>query len=163
MLPEGSKAMTGLTPDPEDAENQGNGADNLANPTHSPKTIPVAAAAAVDRSAVTQRPGADEKMPSGHLALGSADLISEIRRILAAHHHWWTGARPPGVDHAAHAPPDMPMRELGRVGPPVWNVLVRGSQRLRRLLLLHRTLLVRPGSLRYSIEQISTEQNRYST
>jgi hypothetical protein len=86
MLPKGSEAMTGLTPDPEDAEKQENGADNLANPTHSPKTIPAAAAAAVDRSVVTQRPGANKKMPSGHLALGSADLISEIRRILAAHH-----------------------------------------------------------------------------
>jgi len=40
VLPEGSKTMVGLTPNPEDAEKQENGADNLANPTHSLKTIP---------------------------------------------------------------------------------------------------------------------------
>jgi hypothetical protein len=34
--------MGALTPGPEDAEKQYNGADNLANSTHSPKTIPVA-------------------------------------------------------------------------------------------------------------------------
>ena len=32
--------MAALTPCPEDAEKQKNGADDLANPTHSPKTIP---------------------------------------------------------------------------------------------------------------------------
>jgi hypothetical protein len=38
-----------LTPGPEDAEQQEDGAGNLANSTHSPNTIP--AAAAVTRSA----------------------------------------------------------------------------------------------------------------
>ena len=33
--------------------------------------------------------------------------------------------RPPGVDQAAHAAPDMPARELSRVGPPVRNVFVK--------------------------------------
>jgi len=42
VLPEGTKAVGALTPGPEDAEKQYNGADNLANSTHSPKTIPVA-------------------------------------------------------------------------------------------------------------------------
>jgi hypothetical protein len=32
--------MVALAPDPEDAEKQENGADNLANPTHSLKAIP---------------------------------------------------------------------------------------------------------------------------
>ena len=40
MLPEGTEAMVALTPDPEDAEKQENGADNLANPTHSLNIIP---------------------------------------------------------------------------------------------------------------------------
>jgi hypothetical protein len=33
--------MGALTPGPEDAEKKYNGADNLANSTHSPKTIPL--------------------------------------------------------------------------------------------------------------------------
>ena len=40
VLPEGTKAMAALTPCPEDAEKEKNGADDLANPTHSLKTIP---------------------------------------------------------------------------------------------------------------------------
>jgi hypothetical protein len=58
------------------------------------------------------------------LALGSPDLIPEIHRVLAADHHRWTDARPPRVHKATHAAPDMPMRELSRVRPPVRNVLM---------------------------------------
>lgn len=57
----------------------------------------------------------------GQLALGSPDLVPEIHRVLTADYERWAGARPPGVDQAAHAAPDMPVRELSRVGPPVWN------------------------------------------
>lgn len=39
VLPEGTKAVGALTPGPEDAEKQENGADHLANPTHSPQAI----------------------------------------------------------------------------------------------------------------------------
>jgi hypothetical protein len=39
VLPEGTKAVGALTPGPEDAEKQENGADNLANPTHSSQAI----------------------------------------------------------------------------------------------------------------------------
>src|SRR5215475_7350811 len=41
VLPEGGQAMGALTPGPEDTEEEENGADNLANPTHSPKTSPL--------------------------------------------------------------------------------------------------------------------------
>lgn len=36
--------MITLTPGPEDAEKQDDGADNLSNPTHALKAIPAAAA-----------------------------------------------------------------------------------------------------------------------
>ena len=46
MLPEGSKAMGAHAPGPEDAQEQENGADGLANLTHSPQAIPAADAPA---------------------------------------------------------------------------------------------------------------------
>jgi hypothetical protein len=75
-----------------------------------------------------------------HPALGPFDLIAEIHGIFRAHYNWWAGARPPGVDQTAHASPDVPIRELGSVRPPVWNLLVRGSGRLNWLLFLHLAL-----------------------
>ena len=87
-----------------------------------------------------------------HPALGSSHLIAEIHRVLATYYDRRTSARPP----------DVPVRELGRVRPPVRDILVRGSPGLRRLLFLHHAL---PASLssRLSIEQSSTEQSRYTT
>ncbi len=77
VLPEGSKTMVALTPDPEEPEKQENDADNLANPTHSPKIIPadvlarVAAdygrtsgwAAALASRDSTSTPAADRSLP----------------------------------------------------------------------------------------------------
>src|SRR5215813_14893848 len=40
VLPEGTKPMGAHTPGPEDAEQQEDGADDLANPTHGPKVSP---------------------------------------------------------------------------------------------------------------------------
>jgi hypothetical protein len=93
--------MGALSPGPEDAEKQENGADNLANPTHSLKTIPAAAAVTGPRVALQLRPerrfapgpARVRRCRQAHLALGSADLISEIRRVLAAYHDRRTGAR----------------------------------------------------------------------
>ena len=105
--------------------------------------------------------GASEQ-PSGSLAFGSPDLISEIHHILATYHRRWTGARPPGIYQAAHAPPYMPVRELGRVRPPIRNILVCGSQFLRQLIFLHCVLSASLESSQGSIiDQSSTDQSRY--
>jgi hypothetical protein len=82
-----------------------------------------------------------------HPALSSSHLIAEIHRVLATYYDRWTGARPPGIDQAAHALPDVPVRELGRVRPPVRDILMRSSPGLRRLLFLHHAL---PASLKLS-------------
>jgi hypothetical protein len=70
-------------------------------------------------------------------ALGSPNLISEVHRVLAADYGGWAGARPPGVHQATHAAPDMPLRELVRIGPPIRSFLVCNSRSLRQLLFLH--------------------------
>src|SRR5262249_24786576 len=98
-----------------------------------------------------------------HPALGSSHLLAEVHRVLAAYYDRWAGARPQSVDQAAHAPPDVPMRELGRVRPPVRDILGRGSPGLRRLLFLCHAPPSQSGSSRLSIEQSSTDQNRYTT
>lgn len=68
MLPEGSKTMVALTPGPEDAEKQENSADNLANPTHSLKTIPVDVLARVARTKLQRRrQGSAQVARPGHL------------------------------------------------------------------------------------------------
>src|SRR6185437_16757747 len=94
-----------------------------------------------------------------HPALGSSHLIAEIHRVLATYYDRRTGARPPGVDQAAHALPDVPVRELGRVRPPVWDILVRGSPDLRRLLFLHHAPLTQPKlSTKHRAEQYRSEK-----
>jgi hypothetical protein len=94
-----------------------------------------------------------------HPALGSSDLIAEVYRVLAAYYDRRTGAGPPGVDQAANALPDVPMRKLGRVWPPVRDIFMRGSPGLRRLLFLHHAP---PASLKLSTkhraEQYRVEQ-----
>ena len=51
-----------------------------------------------------------------HPALGSSHLIAEVDRVLAAYYDRRAGARPPGIDQAAHALPDVPARELAAYG-----------------------------------------------
>ena len=80
--------------------------------------------------------GASEQ-PSGSLAFGSPDLIPQIFGILSAYDERRAGARPTGVHQSTHAAPDMPVGELGRVRPPIRNILVCGSQFLRQLIFLH--------------------------
>src|SRR5215468_8748315 len=75
-------------------------------------------------------------LEEGPPVVGLSHLIAEVHRVLATYYDRWTGSRPPGIDQAAHALPDVPVRELGRVRPPVRDILVRGSPRLRRLLFL---------------------------
>src|SRR5262249_40040528 len=91
-----------------------------------------------------------------HPALGAPHLIAEIHRVLTTYYDRRTGARSPGIDQAAHALPDVPVRELGRVWPPVRDILVRGSPGLRRLLFLHHAL---PASQKLSIKH-RADQNR---
>src|SRR5215475_14891697 len=82
-----------------------------------------------------------------HPALGAPHLIAEIHRVLATYYDRRTGARSPGIDQAAHAQPDVPVRELGRVWPPVRDILMRGSPGLRRLLFLHHAPPSQPEAL----------------
>ena len=94
-----------------------------------------------------------------HPALGAPHLIAEIHRVLATYYDRRTGARPPGIDQAAHALPDVPVRELGRVRPPVRDILMRGSPGLRRLLFLHHAPLTQPKlSTKHRSEQYRAEQ-----
>jgi hypothetical protein len=97
-----------------------------------------------DRARLLIRGSRVRALEGRHPALGSSHLIAEIHRVLAAYYDRRAGARPPGIDQAAHAPPDAPVRELGRGRPPVRDILVRGSPGLRRLLVLHHAL---PASL----------------
>jgi hypothetical protein len=99
--------MGALTPGPEDAKKQKNGADELANSTHDLKNIPATAAITGpqdvlndERSAVSQQTDRQGRMPSGRLALGSPNLISQVRSVHAAHHDQWAGAWPPPVHKA---------------------------------------------------------------
>ena len=59
---------------------------------------------------------------SARLVLCSPDLDEEIHRIIRAYHERWAGAWPPGVHQAADTAPDMPVRELSGIGPPVRDV-----------------------------------------
>jgi len=77
-------------------------------------------------------------------AFGSPDLSAQLYGILPAYHEGWAGARPTSIDQATYAPPDMPLRNLGHVRPPVRDILVCGPPYLRRLFSLHCTL---PASL----------------
>jgi hypothetical protein len=77
-------------------------------------------------------------------AFGSPDLGAQLYGVLCAYDKGWAGARPASIDQAAHAPPDMPLRELGRVRPPVRDILGCGPPYLRWLFSLHCTL---PASL----------------
>lgn len=65
--------------------------------------------------------------PSGPVVLCSPDLSAQGHGILRAYNKRRAGAWPSRVNQAAHASPDMPVRELGGVGPPVRHVLVQGS------------------------------------
>src|SRR5690242_10678262 len=51
-----------------------------------------------------------------------------------------------------------PLRELGRVRPPVRDILMRGSPGLRRLLFLHHALPARKLSTKHRSEQYRSEQ-----
>src|SRR5262249_50210656 len=82
--------------------------------------------------------------PLPHPALGLSHLLAEAPRVLAAYYDRRTGARPPSVNQTAHALPDVPVRELGRVRPPVRDILEGGSPGLSRSLFLHNAL---PASL----------------
>src|SRR5215467_5911617 len=94
-----------------------------------------------------------------HPAFGSPDLSKQVRRILRTYDHWRAGARPPSVDQTAHAPPDVPVRELGRIRPPVRNLSVGSPERLRLLLFLHRDLPASPTTLAKSrTDQYRAEQ-----
>ena len=87
-------------------------------------------------------------MPSRDIALGSSNLSPEILRVLGAYHDRRTGAWAPGVQQATHATPDMPVGELGGVGPPVWDVVSGDLRAGWRLLVLH-------GALRQSSQESS--------
>jgi hypothetical protein len=76
--------------------------------------------------------------PLPQLGLCPPDLIPELNNILPADHDRRTGTGTSGVDKPADAPPDMPVGELGRVGPPVRNGFVLGFP--GRLLCLHYAL-----------------------
>ena len=97
----------------------------------------------------------------GLAGLSVLDLISKVLHVRRANHDWRAGKRSPRIQQARHATPDMPVGELGRVGtPPVWKLI------LRRWAVLHCVLpspVGRPLPLSHSIEQISTEQSRYTT
>jgi hypothetical protein len=93
-------------------------------------------------------------------AFDSSHLIAEVLRVLAAYYDRRARTRPPGVDKAAHALPDVPVRELGRVRPPVRDIPMRGSPSLSRLLFLHRALPAGLEAFALSIEQSSADQNR---
>jgi hypothetical protein len=77
-------------------------------------------------------------------AFGSPDLSAQLYGVLCAYDEGRTGARPTSIDQAAYAPPDMPLRELRRVRPPVRDIVGCGPPYLRRLFSLHCTL---PASL----------------
>src|SRR5690348_2955712 len=84
-------------------------------------------------------------------AFGSPDLSTQLYGVLCAYDEGWTGARPTSIDQAAYAPPDMPLRELGRIRPPVRDILGCDPPYLRRLFSLHCTL---PASLIRSRDKV---------
>jgi hypothetical protein len=61
---------------------------------------------------------------SGRQAFCSSDLITQIHGILPAYDDLRAGPRSLGVDQAADPSPYVPLRELRRVGPPVWDIFV---------------------------------------
>jgi hypothetical protein len=69
--------------------------------------------------------------------------IAKGRHVLAAYHLGRTRPGPARVEQTGNSPPDMPMRELLGVGPPV-RALVNG-RRPRRGVTLHWSPLERPG------------------
>jgi hypothetical protein len=111
-----------------------------------------------DRACLLIRGSRVRALEGRHPALGAPHLIAEIHRVLATYYDRRTGARL-GIDQAAHALPDVPVRELGRVRPPVRDILMRGSPGLRLLLVLHRALPASLEALGLGIEQNRTEQN----
>ena len=94
---------------------------------------------------------------SGRQAFSSSDLITQIHGILPAYDDLRAGPRSLGVDQAADPSPYVPLRELRRVGPPVWDIFVWGSTGPRRLLCLHGALPVGPASTQ---QQCSADQYR---
>jgi len=77
---------------------------------------------------------------SGYLAFGSPDLIPQIFGTLSAFGERRAGARPTRVHQSTHSAPDMPVGEVGGVGPPVRNVVSGDFPSGWRLLVLHEVL-----------------------
>jgi hypothetical protein len=71
---------------------------------------------------------------------GSPDLSTQLYGVLCAYDEGRTGARQTSIDQAAYAPPDMPLRELGGIRPPVRDMVGRGPRCLSRLFSLQYTL-----------------------
>ncbi len=82
VLPEGSKTMVALTPNPEDAEKQENGADNLANPTHSLKTIPADVLARVAADTGGRQVGCRSGEPRQHVHARRGPIAPEALHFL---------------------------------------------------------------------------------
>jgi hypothetical protein len=94
---------------------------------------------------------------SGRLAFCSSDLITQIHGIFPAYDDRRAGTGTPCIDQAADPSPDVPLRELSRVGPPVWDFVVSGPQSLRRLFVARRAV---PTSPRSHVEQHRADQYR---
>jgi hypothetical protein len=104
--------------------------------------------------------GFGTKRPSlGHATLCVLDLIPEMAYVRRADHDWRTGERPPRIQQTRHAAPDMPVGELSRVGLPPLRNLPRGW------VAVPHGILPADWKLRslQSIDQINTEQSRYTT
>ena len=82
-------------------------------------------------------PDVNKEMPSGRPALCLPDLGEQIRGVARPYYKRRTGARPSRIHEAAHATPDMPVRKLSGIGPPVRDALAWEFRTGRRLLILH--------------------------
>jgi hypothetical protein len=93
-------------------------------------------------------------------ALGAPDLSAQLYGVLCAYDERWAGARPTSIDQAAYAPPDVPLRELGGIRPPVRDILGRGPRCLRRLFSLQYTLPANlaDSEVKYRADQYRAEQ-----
>ena len=83
------------------------------------------------------RPDAGQEMWSGRLALCSPDLSKQIHGAVRADYERRAAAWPPGIHQAADTAPDMPVRELSGIGPPVRDVLSCDFRTGGWLLILH--------------------------
>src|SRR6478752_3218513 len=57
--------------------------------------------------------------------LRQADLVTKVDGALAAYHLRWARPGAPRVKQARYAAPHMPVRELGGIGPPVRDLVVK--------------------------------------